>query len=268
MLRIDEAIMATTKIEPGKISVGEGEFGPKKFQLTVENNGMFAVTYELSFANALSTGGVITPSFWTSDASVTFGEPSVLVPAQGSATVNVTIHPATGPQYGQYGGYIVFTPQGGGQVYRVPFAGFVGDYQSIQALSPTSYGFPWLAKLVGASYVNQPAGATFTLTGTDMPYILFHLDHQVRRLRMEIYDALKGKSWHRAIELQYYRRSTTPTSYWAFGWDGVTYNGGKIFTVPDGQYVIKISVLKALGDDNNPAHWETWTSPVITIDRP
>jgi hypothetical protein len=30
----------------------------------------------------------------------------------------------------------------------------------------------------------------------------------------------------------------------------------------------KVSVLKTLGDDNDPADWETWTSPVITIDRP
>jgi hypothetical protein len=38
--------------------------------------------------------------------------------------------------------------------------------------------------------------------------------------------------------------------------------------VPNGQYVVKITVLKALGDDDNPAHVETWTSPVITIARP
>ena len=41
-----------------------------------------------------------------------------------------------------------------------------------------------------------------------------------------------------------------------------------IYTVPDGMYVMRLSVLKALGDDSDPAHWETWTSPVITIDRP
>jgi minor extracellular serine protease Vpr len=39
-------------------------------------------------------------------------------------------------------------------------------------------------------------------------------------------------------------------------------------TVPDGDYLITIRALKALGDPNNPAHWETWTSPVVTIDRP
>jgi hypothetical protein len=63
-------------------------------------------------------------------------------------------------------------------------------------------------------------------------------------------------------------RNSTTTSFFAFFWDGTTRNGNKTNVVPDGQYVIKVSVLKALGDDNNPAHWETWTSPVITLDRP
>jgi len=27
-------------------------------------------------------------------------------------------------------------------------------------------------------------------------------------------------------------------------------------------------VLKALGDDDNPAHWETVNSPMFVIDRP
>lgn len=30
----------------------------------------------------------------------------------------------------------------------------------------------------------------------------------------------------------------------------------------------RVSVLKALGDENNPAHWEIWESPIITTDRP
>ena len=44
-------------------------------------------------------------------------------------------------------------------------------------------------------------------------------------------------------------------------------NGAKLVTVPNGSYVMKVSVLKALGDDNNPADWETWTSPAFTITR-
>ena len=58
------------------------------------------------------------------------------VPGNGAANVDVTITPnASMPDKGVYGGYIEFTPQGGGQEYRVPYAGFKGDYQSIQVLS-------------------------------------------------------------------------------------------------------------------------------------
>lgn len=275
MLDIDDAILATTKIEPAKLSLGEG-FPPTQ-TLTLENNSPDAVTYDLSFVNALSTGGVISPGFFTSNATVAFSSPSITVPAGGSASVNVTITPPTAANH-QYGGYIVFTPQGGGQVYRVPFAGYSGDYQSIPVLTG---GFPMLASLsscallrgldcfAGGIYTPKPGGATYTLIDAfNTPYILVHLDHQVRLLRMEVFEASSGKAWHRALNQDYVGRNSTATSFFAFSWDGTTFGGNKTYTVPDGQYVIKVSVLKALGDASNPAHWESWTSPVITLDRP
>jgi hypothetical protein len=70
----------------------------------------------------------------------------------------------------------------------------------------------------------------------------------------------------------YLPRNSTATSFFAFPWDGTRLhsegNKLKVKEVPDGQYVIVVKALKALGDPNNPAHWETWTSPVVTIDRP
>ena len=36
MLHIDDAILATTRIEPGKLALGEGEAGPVARTLTVE----------------------------------------------------------------------------------------------------------------------------------------------------------------------------------------------------------------------------------------
>jgi hypothetical protein len=35
--------------------------------------------------------------------------------------------------------------------------------------------------------------------------------------------------------------------------------------VPNGTYRIELSILKALGDPRNPAHFERWSSPDITI---
>lgn len=85
---------------------------------------------------------------------------------------------------------------------------------------------------------------------------------------MEVRDANTGRSWHRFLENNYFRRNTSWNSFWGFVWDGYTFNGKQVLRVPDGQYVVVISIQKALGEDNNPAHWETWTSPMFIIDRP
>jgi minor extracellular serine protease Vpr len=271
MVQIADMIRSTTKIEPGKLSLGEFEagFAPIVRTLTVENNGSAAVTYTLSHTPAVATNGTFTVSFFSSPATVTFSTPTLTVPAGGTATVNVAVSPnASLADRSQYGGWVVFTPQGGGQTLRVPFAGFKGDYQSIPVLTPTTNGFPWLASVVNDAFVNKPAGATYTLQGDDIPFIVFHLDHQVRELRLEVFDANTGKAWHRAFSQSYLGRNSGANSSFSIGWDGQTTSGGKTYTVPNGQYIVKMTARKALGDSTNPAHFETWTSPVITIARP
>ena len=52
------------------------------------------------------------------------------------------------------------------------------------------------------------------------------------------------------------------------GSNGNGYTKDMTKPVPDGKYVVEMRVLKANGNASNPAHWEYWTSPVITIDRP
>jgi subtilisin family serine protease len=269
MVDVDDAILSKTIVEPSKIAAGEGQAGPFTQTLKIRNEGRSAVTYDLSYENALSTGGVITPSFTTSNASVTFSQPSVVVPP-GSAEVVVTINPATAPVNGQYGGYIKLTPQDGGAALRVPFAGFVGDYQGIQVLVPTANSFPWLAQLVGASFFNRPAGANYSLVGDDIPYFLMHLEHQSQRILLEAFRVADGKPVGKVSDDGFLPRNSTSTGFFAFTWDGTTFQRkpDNLTPAPNGDYVVKVSVLKALGDRNNPAHWETWTSPVITIARP
>ena len=122
---------------------------------------------------------------------------------------------------------------------------------------------------VGGSYTVPPAGFEFTMADVfTIPSFLVHLDHHARRVRFEAFDAVTGKAWHRISDDEYFARNSTASSFFAFAWDGTTTAGKKTYTVPNGQYVVKLSVLKALGDPANPAHWETWTSPTITINRP
>ncbi len=308
LLDIEDAILATVDVTPGKLSLGESAAGPQTRRLTIRNNGSSSVTFDLTDVTALATGpksqvNFATVSTFLAPATVVFSATSVTVPAGKSRTVDATITAPAGPDLGQYGGYIVLTPQGSGQTYRVPYAGFIGDYQAVQVLTPTANGFPWLANLSGGFFNNQPAGATFTMVGDDIVYILMHLDHQSRRIRLDAFnvdpttcdsdddDDSRGSAnhhWHkhhddgdsckhRISDDEYVGRNTSAGGFFAFTWDGTALaNDGcggddhpdRIYTVPNGQYNVKVSVLKALGDKYNPADWETFTSAVVTIARP
>lgn len=268
MINIPGAVQALARIEPAKLSLGESEIGPATHLLTIENKSGQSIRFNLSHVPALATGpNTFTPSFFLSSASVSYSVSNVEVPANGAATVTATITAPSLPEGGLYGGYLVFTAEEAEQVYRVPYSGYIGDYQARDVITPTDYGFPWLASMSGGGFWNEPDGATYSMVGDDVPFILVHLDHQARLLRMTVADANTGRSWHRAYDLNYVSRNSTSTSFFAFPWDGMTVNGKKVYVVPNGAYVIELSVLKALGDSGNPDHWETWTSPVITISR-
>lgn len=262
MLDIDDAILATIRIKPGKLSLGESEAGPSTHMLTIENNGSSTVTYDLSYVTAVATTGTWgwDLGFWLTDEKVSFSTNSLTVPADATISVDVTVDPPTGPDLGQYGGYIVFTPQEGGQVYRVPYAGFVGDYQSLPVLTANPF-LPWLRPSFDGDY-------TFSMEYGDILDICVNIAHQARKLRMKIIDAKSGKNFGRAFDINYMPRNSDIDYFFHFLWDGLTMKGKKVIEVPDGQYVIVLSVQKALGEDDNPAHWETWTSEEFTIKRP
>ena len=291
MLDIDDAILATTTVTPGKLALGESEAGPQTRTLTIRNSGASAVTYQLSHTPALSTGpNTFTPAFFTGFASVSFSAASVTVPAGGSATVSATITAnATLADRSMYGGYLVLTPEGGGQTFSVPYAGLKGDYQSILVLNPASgFGLPLVGRAtscirvvdgecIGGTFTLPPANYVYDLSSIlQMPSLLIHMDHQARRLEVEVTRA-NGQKVHpvfsNVIEQEFLPRNSTSTSFFAFTWDGTRLhdngggNGDHKKVVDDGTYHLTVKVLKALGDPKNPAHWETWKSPAIIIDR-
>ncbi|HYY59465.1 MAG TPA: S8 family serine peptidase [Pyrinomonadaceae bacterium] len=278
LVQIDKAVLSTTTVNPGSLALGESQGGPVTRTLTIANNGVTSVTYDLSNVGALATGpNTFVPSFLAAFATAAFSSPSVTVQPGGTATVDVTLTaPAGLASKGLYGGFIVLTPQGGGQVYRVPYAGLKDDYQAIQVLTPTANGFPWLAKLNAGTFTNQPGGASYSMVGDDVPQFLVHFDHQARLVEFEIVDANTNVPihdvFHNAMEFEYFSRNASSGGFFSFAWDGTRLhsngNQGKTKFVPNGQYKIVLKVLKALGDPNDPAHTETWTSPVVTIARP
>jgi minor extracellular serine protease Vpr len=285
MLQIDDAILADAIVSPSSLALGEIESGSATRSLRISLEGLNTsgrrnrpgnvaeqVTYTLGHEPALSTGpNTFTPSFLPSFATVQFSTPAVTLGGShaNSEIILATIAPPALPAK-LFGGYITLTPDDGGTVLRVPYAGYNGDYQEIPVLTPTQFGFPWLAKIVGLNLVNQPAGASFTLLDNDVPFILLHLDHQPRRLRIEVFDITTGQSLGFADNEAFLPRNAAATGFFAFLWDGtvIDTSAGGTRDVPDGAYHVEISVLKALGDPRNPTHTETWLSPPIVIARP
>jgi subtilisin family serine protease len=297
MLQIDDAITADAVISPSSLALGEIETGSVTRTLRIsrselergrrgrgregdedsENN---AVTYTLGHQPALATGAnTFAPSFFDSFAAVTFSSPTVRLGGDHGddrgAGVRVTVTPpaqADGARV--FGGYVTFTPDDGGQVLRVPYTGYNGDYQAIKVLTGTfapSVPFPVLAKLTPTGFAPQPGGAVFTLQGDDdVPFILLHLNHQSANLKMEVIDVATGRSLNFAHDEDFLPRNRSAASFFGFIWDGTTAKraGAKPRAVPNGTYRIDLSILKALGDPRNPAHVERWSSPNITIARP
>jgi subtilisin family serine protease len=266
MLDIMGAINATTLVSPGKISLGEGNGGSVKLKL--KNSSGTPVTYDLSNEPAAgTTASTFAPLYdSTHYASASFSSPSVTVPGKGSANVTITITPnPTTPDREIYGGYVKFTPQGGGQEYRVPYAGFKGDYQSIQVLTGAN-----LPQLSHGGVMVPPASNVFTFVPGDLPVFKLHFDHPSRSLVFDVYNASNDKWVGTALSFDYLARSSTATSVTLFPWDGTAKKGqgeskGNAGPVANGTYYVKLTLTKALGTKKDV---ETWTSPNLVIARP
>jgi minor extracellular serine protease Vpr len=281
LIKVDRAVTANVLVQPAKLSLGEGSGGVRT--LTFTNSGSADVTYTLAASNAVSPSTAVNPaSAWPNTFGldvpsniVTFSSPNVTVPAGGQATVNVSItaDPAA-PTGEMYDGFVFLMPTAGGSEITVPYAGLKGDYQSLQVLTPTANGFPWLAKLVGANLFKQGAGASYTLQGSDVPRIVYHLNIPARKLNVQIENAdgtFVHPVFNYADKEEFRSRNSSTTAFFVFSWDGTRGqdNGNnKRKVVPNGQYMLKLSVLKPLGDESNPADWETFTTPTFTIARP
>jgi minor extracellular serine protease Vpr len=295
LLDIDDAILATTRIVPGKLSLGDDD-AARRHRLTIVNRGRSAVTYTVSAANAPAVAGrdVIFEHQETAPSMVAFtrGErpvTTVSVPAHGRARIDVRVTPDAALSEGAlYGGYLVFAPGDGGPPLRVPFAGYKGDYQAVPAMTPTSQGYPWLARQTGVTdgaihplYAKQDAGATFTLApvsfgsrrAADIPFVLVHLNNFARRIRVEVVRPGGQRSLGEAFRQDYVIRNSVENLLaqpWSLAtplpFDGTVRRGGDRLRLPDGEYELRVTVERPLADPGTPL--ESWRSPPFRIDRP
>jgi hypothetical protein len=308
LLNVASAVQQTTSVSPGKLSLGEGLGGPRT--LTVRNNGTTAKTYNLSFVHASSPiASPLTVGPTTSQPPFTFfstgnpgtsvsftvdGAPATqvsLLPGQAKdVTATITV-PAALFDRTLYGGFIVLTnAASSADRVRVPYIGFKGNYQAIQAIGNAGCGMPLLARFGAATdkiecttpartidgLIGQPAGGTWVQPKRDPVIVLYHLDHQAARVTLTLVDATTGQpvtKGNRSPVLQsieLHPRNSAATTFFAFVWDGTQAvsdrDTTKRKTTPGGAYRLKITLTKVKAlNDSRAAGTETWTSPAITL---
>lgn len=260
-------------VSPGKISLGEGSAGPRTTKLTLTNSSTSPVTYAISKSDGVATlGSAITDSFFQDASAKMWAPATVTVPAKGTATVSVKLAAPNKPSTAIYGGWVTFTAPGATTLH-VPFAGMVGDYQSVEVL--TGDGLPTLAKYDAGALVPVTGSPTYTMQGPDIPFLLLHLDYPVNNLRIDVFTV--GR---RGVPLPIapnYRSfvKTGPTgkdpSYQYFYFDGsytTLGTNGTQYPVRNGTYVFVVTVTKALASGDSRSSYETWISPTFQITRP
>ncbi|SEE17276.1 S8 family serine peptidase [Ruania alba] len=291
MLDIDDAILSTVRVSPGELSLGESEGGPVSETLTVQNDGAQDVTYTITHEDAISTAGnPDDPGFFYGESTVDVRE-SVTVPAGGEVSFDVTVSPAADLEQALYGGYLTLMPEDGEPV-RVPYAGFAGDYQDLPLLGDIGANdLPVLGqltacdRLVGVdctwngTWNLMPDGATYSMAEGDVPTVLVHLDAPAQSVDLTVYAAVDGErgepigSTATFLDTDYVGRSGGAAAFTPYTWDGVlgsVYRAGRHnqdWAVPDGDYIIGLTAVNALGDPDNPDHVETAETAVFTIDR-
>ena len=270
MIDIPHALTTETFVSPQKISLGEGEAGPVTETITVTNTSDEEVTYTLDVQHGVATyGPTDAPGFYLLEADVEFSATTLTVPAGGTANATVVIGEDFGADGAIFGGWITITSEV--EQLVIPFAGLSGDYQALQALETAILAY------------NSPEGLmvadpfhTYTLADGDYPIIALYLAYPISTMYVDVYEAnedgTKGAKVHSnfinySTMLDMGRMGGLATLAWDGTFQGNQGNNGKLRAVADGDYVLEVRVLKALGDPSNPDHWELWNSPALTIER-
>ncbi|WP_237724743.1 S8 family serine peptidase [Deinococcus alpinitundrae] len=291
---IDIPAAATTQViaTPSKLELGESQTFPTRLKVVVlKNSSSKAVTYTVYHYPALTLYGdtyTVQPddenvATMTVNGQSVDGESTVdvTVPAGGQTELNLAITaPAGADDLSQYGGYLMLDSKNGGGHLSVPYMGFKGDYQAIPILTDAYIGdtkvkFPVLIQRDAAGDQDfAPDKPVYTLADIkpgkpDQPYAFVHFNHQARRANLDVLNA-NGSLAAELDRDQYLPRNAKDhfaaaedDVWFAFSWDGKGTDGKSL--LPNGDYKLRLRVLKPLGDESNPADWETWVSPAFGI---
>lgn len=279
MLNLPAALTASTLASPSKLSLGESDGNDNASvteTITVENSTDVSRNYDLSaYTTLIATDYLL--DFWLPETTnVTFDRETLTVPANSSATFEVTIAPPTDvPDATIYGGFVEISPQtGDSNMVRIPFAGFKGDYQDLPIVGTGPFltdtdstvtvdGDPPTVPIYLEDVEAIDPGRAYSMAGADVPTFAVGLQHQAQRITAEIIPqgTLSWLGAQPGFAIDLIPRSR-PGEVFIFGLGDFDASG-----LPDGRYVVQLTVLKPAGNISDPSHVEVVTTPHFFINR-
>ncbi|GAA1662562.1 hypothetical protein GCM10009830_04810 [Glycomyces endophyticus] len=268
VIDVVDALDAEACLYPTGVNTGDGT-GPRTFELTLTSRDRTARDYTLTHRSTIATtGDDRDPGFSAAEPEVTF-EPRELrlYPGQ-TATVEVTVEPAADlPDGSVFGGRITARPDGDGESLTAAYSGYQGDYLAIPVLEHPE--FPSLAAVVAQDpethefeYRDVEVGEAFSLADGPALAALVYLGHQPAAMEVSAANADTGEvvAWDPESLLP---RSPGPDDAMGVHLEDLVEQRPN--ALEPGRWTLTVKVLKALGDENDPAHWEQWTSPEFTL---
>lgn len=281
LIHVDEAITQQSRVSPAKLSTGQSADGPFTQTLTLTNSTDEPITWATSHDDAVTSASAWEegrlqdqPDFTQENTQVTFSSEAVTVPANGSATVNVTIIPSPDTaDTATYSGFLRFTSEE--ESLQVPFAGIKGDWSDAPTLLGDDSFYPpmqavlyecmeWVDRLCvdEEPMVGEAEGDdVFTYMPGMYPAVQYMLGTQASSVTVSVLEADDdGEPVEDSEQIANVERDPWRSPFGNLGsWDGqwVDETTDELDVAADGMYVLRLHVV----NHDTPARTVTWTSP-------
>ena len=286
MVNVQQLLTTTTILEPSKLDLGAVSKGSFKL-IKIINEGSAVLNMTLDHTSAVAVHGsghsVVSKQF-KNTAKMT--ERKISIKPKSSRRVGIWIQPDYNMNTEEnwlFSGYILFkNDQNPENVFRVPYAGFYGNYQNLPTF-PSDNSFP-LLETAGKLFRNR--SDVIAVTGNEeLPLLKIKFMHHVEALQVQIMNKTDGLALGLTHYEQHIRKydgeyEDAPAQSKTFEFKSYFENGqycvGCYATdvdmknwVPmvDGEYWYKVTAQKPLGKTNKKEDYVVWESPTIVLSR-
>ncbi|KAG6277517.1 hypothetical protein E4U47_007115 [Claviceps purpurea] len=280
MVQAYDAAYTTSLLSPSSLSFNDTDHLATNLNFTITNKGSRAVTYKLDQVPSLTMytlgkDAVNTMPFpneaVNAQASLSFSQNSITLPAGHSTVVGVTAKPAAGvinpKRLALWSGYVTINGTDG-SVLSMPYQGLTGSLRKATVLARDQ---AWVFHSTDfTNFTRSPERFTYVVpkAGTsndfdDLPAIGVNLALGSSMLRVDVVPVRNGTKAAKSIGEPFGLPSRLNERGWiSFPWDGKLESGKY---APAGHYRFVVRALRIFGDASKPQDWDVATTQSMVL---